>query len=169
MNRLNIPALLKQSLKIALTLCLLHLSFFSISQDSKIDSTHVDFQTGFSFEVHNTKNFGMSFGGVLGKNIGNKMTSNYFTGLYVDVLFVDQPIVAPRLKITLNYLGFFGANLCFANYYRDGLNDFRISPEINFSLFGRASVFVGYNVRVSKHKFSEIGDYKLGLNINLTH
>lgn len=168
MNAAKIPTLLKLTTKTFFAVYVMFLSFFSFSQNSKIDTNQINYQTGFSFEMHNTRNYGLSFGGVIGQNIGNRHTPNFIAGVYCDVVFVDQPIVAPRLKITINHLVFFGFNCSFANYYRNGLNDFRITPEINFSLYGKASVFIGYNIAASKYSFAEIGEYKVGVNINLT-
>lgn len=143
-------------------------TIYSFSQELKPENQRFNLQTGLSFEVHNMNNFGMSFGGIVGQNFGDRVEPNYSAGLYADVIFVDQPIIGQRLKLNLNYLGIFGVNFNFVNYYRDGKNDFRITPEINFSLYGNLNVFVGYNISTSDHSFDEIGKFRAGININLT-
>ena len=137
------------------------------AQSSAADSTQLHLQPGISIEMHNTNNFGLSLGGMLGTNLGKTYAPNYALGIYADVIFVNQPIIGQRVKVNLNHLGIFGINFNVANYYRNGQNDFRITPEINFSYQGKVNLFAGYNFSISDHKFSEIGDFKLGMNVNL--
>ena len=152
---------------VVISLCLLSLSIISFSQEQKMKNDHFNVQSGLSFEAHNSKNYGMSFGGVVGQNFGDKTKPNYSAGIYFDVIFVNEPIVAPRFKVSYNYLGIFGVNLNLANHYREGLNDLRLTPEINFSLYGNMSLFLGYNIPISNYQFNEVGDFKIGINLNL--
>jgi len=142
-------------------------SFYSFSQEYKKDTLTSNFQTGFSLEAHNSESYGMSFGGIVGRNFGDKFKPNYAAGIYVDLIFLEEPIVGQRLKLNLNYIGIFGFNVNFAVYNREGIQDFRLTPEVNFSLYGKANLFLGYNLSVSKVEFDEIAPYRIGVNINI--
>lgn len=142
---------------------------FCMCQQTTTKSEFLNYQTGIGVETFYQSNYGLALGGLIGKNIGQKSKPNYAIGIYADAILVNSPIVGPRAKLSYNYLGIFGLNLNFSNYFRNGLNDFRITPEVNFTLFGVGSIFAGYSLKVSKDNFSEINEFRLGLNLGLVN
>lgn len=140
----------------------------SNAQNTEPDKGYMSWDRGMSIESYYQNNFALGLGGIVGKNFGDKMKANYSIGLYGDVVFVDRPIYAPRFKFNWNYLGIFGLNLNFANYYSESVNDFRFTPEINFSIYGIANLFVGYSIPLGKQTLHELHEFKVGLNINIT-
>lgn len=144
------------------------LSPISKAQTPETEKGLMNWDRGTSIETYFQNNFVLGLGGIVGKNFGDKMKANYSMGIYGDLVFVDRPIYAPRLKFTWNYLGIFGLNLNFANYYRQNKNDLRFTPEINFSVYGIANLYVGYSIPLGSHNFSELNEFKIGLNINIT-
>jgi hypothetical protein len=127
----------------------------------------INYDKGIGIETFYQKNFGVGIGGLIGNNMGHKIKSNYSIGIYTDLFFVNSPIIGPRVKLNYNYLGIFGVNLNFSNYYRKGDNDFRITPEVNFSLYGLANIFVGYSFKIGKLYFPEINEYRVGVNLSI--
>ncbi|MEN9302037.1 MAG: hypothetical protein RL264_466 [Bacteroidota bacterium] len=140
-----------------------------LGQDRITRSEFIDFQSGVGVEAFYQSNYGFGIGGLITKNVGHKIKPNYSAGIYADAILVNTPIYGPRVKLNYNYLGIFGVNLNFSNYYRTGLNDFRITPEINFSIFGVANIFAGYSFKISKSNFSELNEFRLGMNLSLVH
>lgn len=141
------------------------LGFNSYSQSQYTESETLDYQKGFSVETFHHSGFGIAMGGVISKNIGLKSKPNYGIGVYGDLLFLSGPAIGPRVKLTYNYLGVFGLNLNFSNYYRNGVNDFRITPELNFSLYGTMNVFAGYSINVSEESLTNFNEFRFGLNL----
>jgi hypothetical protein len=153
-----------------LTIIILMFGINSLTGQTVIkNSDQVDFQKGIGLETFYQSNYGVGIGGIIGNNYGDKNKANYFVGIYTDLYFTKSPIFGPRLKINYNYLGIFGVNLNFSNLYREGVNDFRITPEVNFSVFGHMNLFIGYSFNVSKNNFSEVDKYKLGISLNLVN
>lgn len=138
-------------------------------QEKSLNPEYIKYQKGIGIESFYQSNYGLGLGGILSQNIGHKIAQNYSVGIYSDVILVNSPIVGPRIKLNYNYLGIFGVNLNFSNYYRNGINDFRITPEVNFSLFGIANLFIGYSFKVAKNSFSELNEFRLGLNLSLVN
>lgn len=127
----------------------------------------ITYDRGFSTEISYQGNYGFAFGGIIGKNTGHKFNPNYSCAAYANVVLADSLLFGPQLKLNWNYLTFFGVGLHFANHYRRGINDFRITPEVNFSLYGVANLFVGYSFNVSKSKFEELSTFRMGINLNI--
>lgn len=127
----------------------------------------MNYDRGFSSELNYQGMYGFAFGGILGKHLGHKIKPNYSCGLYADVVLADSVILGPRFKMTYNYLSVFGVGLNFSNHYRSGRNDFRITPEVNFSLFGIANLFVGYSFNVSQFEFNEFSEFRVGLSFHV--
>ena len=155
--------------KIILTFLPIFIIGSTLGQEIPTRSEFFDFQRGMGVETFYQSNYGLGIGGLITKNVGHKINPNYSAGIYADAIFVNTPIYGPRVKLNYNYLGIFGVNLDFSNYYRNGLNDFRITPEVNFSLFGVANIFAGYSFKVSKSNFSELNEYRLGINLSLVN
>jgi hypothetical protein len=63
-------------------------------------------------------------------------------------------------------LSVFGVGINFANNYKSGENDFRITPEVNFSLNGVANIFIGYSLNVNKNTFDDLSEFRIGINLN---
>jgi hypothetical protein len=104
---------------------------------------------------------------MIGKNIGNKMKVNYGLGVMMDVYFSDEAIYSPRLKFFYNYLTVFGLGINLNDYFLPGFKDTRLCPEVNFTLFGRATLSVGYGILLRDSSIDDIGRFKLGLSLNL--
>lgn len=144
-------------------------SLNSFSQENTNRPELLSYQNGLSIETFYQSDFGLALGGILAKNIGYKGKPNYSVGIYGDVIFGNGLIAGPRLKLSCNYLGIFGLNLNFSNYYRYGVSDFRITPEINFSLNGIANVFAGYSLNVSDEAIPNFSEFRVGLNLVLVN
>ncbi|MBK6525199.1 MAG: hypothetical protein IPG07_06340 [Crocinitomicaceae bacterium] len=88
--------------------------------------------------------------------------------MYADVIFSDTLIVGPRVNLTYNHQGLAGLGLNFASYYRNGESELRITPQINFSLFGLINLAFGIDIRFqSDTKLSELSQFRAGLTLNL--
>ncbi len=159
---------IKQIIK---SICFIVLLFFySLSTFSqKSSSKTLSYDHGLSLEVLNQRCFGIGLGGLIGKNIGHKTSPNYCLGLYADVLFADRPIISQRIKFTWNYLSILGVGLNLSNNYRESSNDLRLMPELNFSLFGIGNIFIGYCIPLGKNAFSDLSNYRIGMNLNFIH
>ncbi|MBP5983562.1 MAG: hypothetical protein KA734_07560 [Fluviicola sp.] len=159
--------------KLILTMLSLYLFTMAFSQtttsrnENSISIVEIKHDRGFSAEINYQGNYGFAFGGIIGNNLGNKTKPNYSCGIYTDIILADSIIFGPRLKLNWNYLSIFGLGVNFHNNYRSGKNDFRITPEINFSVYGLANVFLGYSFNVSKSKFSDLSAFRIGININI--
>jgi hypothetical protein len=138
-----------------------------VAQRDAIENNKIEYDRGLGLEAFFQHNYAIGVGGVIGKGVGHKLIPNYSIGLYTDVILTNTPIFGPRIKLSYNYLGFFGLNLNFSNYYRKGFNDFRITPEINFSLYGVVNLFVGYSFDIGKYTFNDLNNYRIGINLNL--
>lgn len=138
-------------------------------QEKSLNPEYIKYQKGIGIESFYQSNYGLGLGGILSKSIGHKIKPNYSVGIYADIFFVESPVLGPRIKLNYNYLGIFGLNLNFSNYYRNGINDFRITPEVNFSLNGVANFFIGYSISTSKNSLSELNEFRLGLNLSLVN
>jgi hypothetical protein len=161
----------KLSLLLA-ALCLLKLSFsqnLPVSNDMPSNPIVINYDRGLSTEMNYQGKYGFAIGGIIGKNLGHKSNPNFSCAMYTDLILSDSLIFGPRLKLNWNYLNFFGVSLNFANNYRSGQNDVRITPEINFSVNGLANVFAGYSFIVSKTQFTDLSVYKVGINLNILH
>jgi hypothetical protein len=159
------PPLMK-SFIIALVFCLIA---SPVLAQSSSNPAAISFQRGAGVEViMSQKNYGMGIGGILGRGIGKKVDRSFTFGLYADVFFMDHVALGPRAKVSYNYLDFFGVNMNASNWYSNGINDFRITPEINLSFFsGIINVFFGRSISLSKSQIPEIGNYRVGLSLNL--
>jgi hypothetical protein len=144
-------------------------SNFIFSQVVKNESNHVKYQRGLGIETFYQGNYGIGLGGLVGKNIGNKKESNGAIGIYTDLFFLDSPIIGPRVKMTYNYVGIFGVSLNFCNYYKNGINDFRVAADLNFSTHGIMTFFIGYGMKFSEKHLNEISQFRIGLNLNLVN
>jgi len=147
-------------------------SNFIICQVNEIESNNVKYQRGLGIETFHQGNYGIGLGGLVGKNIGNKKKSNYAIGLYTDVFFINAPIIGPRIKMTINGKGVFGVSgvsLNFCNYFRNGINDFRVAADLNFTAYGIMTFFIGYGFQLSEKHFDEISQIRIGLNLNLVN
>jgi hypothetical protein len=127
----------------------------------------INYDRGLSTEMNFQGRYGFAIGGIIGKNLGHKSNPNFSCAMYTDLILSDSLIFGPRLKLNWNYLNFFGVSLNFANNYRSGQNDVRITPEINFSVNGLANFFAGYSFIVSKTQFTDLSVYKVGINLNI--
>lgn len=153
-------------------LCLLKLSYsqnLPVSNDMPSNPIVINYDRGLSTEMNYQGKYGFAIGGIIGKNLGHKSNPNFSCAMYTDLILSDSLIFGPRLKLNWNYLNFFGVSLNFANNYRSGQNDVRITPEINFSVNGLANVFAGYSFIVSKTQFTDLSVYKVGINLNILH
>ena len=133
------------------------------------ESTNINYQKGLGIETFFQGNYGISLGGIVGNNIGNRKESNYSMGIYTDVFLLDAPIIGPRLKMTYNYVGIFGVSLNLSNYFRSGINDFRVAVDLNFTNHGIMTFFIGYGMQFSEKSFDEIGQFRLGINLALVN
>ncbi len=129
--------------------------------------TEISYDRGISTEMNFQGKYGFALGGIIGNNLGHKVKSNYSLGIYTDLILADSLIFGPRVKLNWNYLNFLGIGVNLSNYYRSGVNDFRITPEINFSLNGLANLFFGYTINARNTKFTELSEFRVGLNINI--
>jgi hypothetical protein len=127
----------------------------------------INYDLGWSAEFYNQGEYGIGLGAIVGKNMGHKTNPNYSFGIYTDLFFVETPIIGPRLKLSYNYLSILGVNLNFASYYHEGLNDVRITPEINFSMYGIVNFFLGYSFNINGYSMHEVSKFKVGVNINV--
>jgi hypothetical protein len=151
-------------------LCLLKLSYsqnLPASNDMPSNPIVINYDRGLSTEMNFQGRYGFAIGGIIGKNLGHKSNPNFSCAMYTDLILSDSLIFGPRLKLNWNYLNFFGVSLNFANNYRSGQNDVRITPEINFSVNGLANFFAGYSFIVSKTQFTDLSVYKVGINLNI--
>jgi hypothetical protein len=151
---------------IFLTLALLLINLEINAQSETNSDNTLNYDHGFSAEVFNQGGYGFGIGGLIGKNLGNKTKANYSMGIYTDVIMGDSPIISPRVKFILNHSGILGMGVNFANNYRSGENDFRITPEVNFSLFGIVNLYIGYSFNVNSNAFKDLSEYRIGVNIN---
>jgi hypothetical protein len=133
------------------------------------ESTNINYQKGVGIETFFQGNYGIGLGGIVGNNIGNRKESNYSMGIYTDVFLLDAPIIGPRLKMTYNYVGIFGLSLNLSNYFRSGINDFRVAVDLNFTNHGIMTFFIGYGMQFSENSFNEIGQFRLGINLALVN
>lgn len=133
------------------------------------ESININYQKGVGIETFFQGNYGIGLGGIVGNNIGNKKESNYSMGIYTDVFLLDAPIIGPRLKMTYNYVGIFGLSLNLSNYFRSGINDFRVAVDLNFTNHGIMTFFIGYGMQFSEKSFDEIGHFRLGFNLALVN
>jgi len=133
------------------------------------ESNNINYQKGVGIETFFQGNYGIGLGGIVGNNIGNKKESNYSMGIYTDVFLLDAPIIGPRLKMTYNYVGIFGVSLNLSNYFRTGINDFRVAVDLNFTNHGIMTFFIGYGMQFSEKSFDEIGHFRLGFNLALVN
>ena len=157
---------------VMLLVLLLFTSNLLNAQVPKQESDNVKYQKGVGIETFYQGNYAIGLGGIVGYGLGNKKKANFAMGIYTDVFFVTEPIIGPRVKLTLNNKGVFGVSgisLNFSNYYRNGINDFRVTADLNISSHGIATFFVGYGLRLSEKHFSEIGQFRLGLNLSLVN
>jgi hypothetical protein len=158
-----------------IVLIILSVSLFSIAFSQTRTSTNKDtisnfeiiYDRGFSSEIYYQGSYGFALGGIIGGNLGHKLKPNYACGIYTDVVLADSIIFGPRLKLNWNYLNVFGISINFHDNFRSGQNGFRITPEINFSAYGLANVFVGYSFNVSKTKFDDLSQFRIGVNVNI--
>ena len=158
-----------------LVLIILSVSLFSTAFSQTKTSTNKDtisiveikYDRGFSSEIFHQGVYGFALGGIIGGNFGHKLKPNYSCGIYTDIILADSIIFGPRVKLNWNYLNVFGIGVNFHNNYRSGQNDFRITPEINVSFYGLANVFAGYSFNVGKTKFSDLSEFRIGVNINI--
>jgi hypothetical protein len=156
-----------------LTLLFMHLLALAYAQTPTNAARESDnryelkYDRGISTEMNYQGKYGFALGGMIGNNIGHRIKSNYSMGIYTDLILADSLIFGPRLKLNWNHLNFFGFGVNFSNHYRSGVNDFRITPEINFSLNGLANLFFGYSIPVGDTKFAELSEFRVGLNVNL--
>ncbi|MBL7810997.1 MAG: hypothetical protein JNL57_02140 [Bacteroidetes bacterium] len=125
------------------------------------------YDRGFSSEMNYQGKWGFALGGILGKNLGHKTKTNYSCGFYTDLVLADSLIFGPRFKLNWNHHNGFGISMNFQNYYRSGLNEYRITPEVNFSLSGVANLFVGSSFILGKTQFTQLSKYRIGVNINI--
>jgi hypothetical protein len=151
-----------------LTLILL-INNYIHSQVVTKETNNINYQKGMGIETFYQGNYGIGLGGIVGNNIGNRKESNYSMGIYTDVFLLDAPIIGPRLKMTYNYVGIFGVSLNLSNYFRTGINDFRVAVDLNFTNHGIMTFFIGYGMQFSEKAFSEIGQFRLGLNLALVN
>jgi hypothetical protein len=159
-------------INILLIALLFLISNFTFGQTNKTESNFVNYQKGVGIETFYQGNYAVGLGGIVGYGIGNKKKANFAMGIYTDIFFVTEPIIGPRVKVSLNNKGVFGVSgisLNFSNYYRNGINDFRVTADLNISSHGIATFFVGYSMRFSQKHFSEIGQFRLGLNLSLVN
>jgi hypothetical protein len=133
------------------------------------ESNIIKYQKGIGVETFYQGNYGIGLGGIVGNNIGNKKESNYSMGIYTDVFLLDAPIIGPRLKMTYNYVGIFGVSLNLSNYFRNGINDFRVTADLNFTNHGIMTFFIGYGMQFSEKSLDEIGHFRLGFNLALVN
>lgn len=148
---------------------LLLLNNYIFCQVNTKDSSVIKFQKGLGVETFYQGNYGIGLGGIVGNNIGNKKESNYSMGIYTDVFLLNAPIIGPRVKMTYNFVGIFGISLNVSDYYRNEINDFRVSTDLNFTYHGIMTFYIGYGMRFSKKYFNEIGEFRLGLNLALVN
>ena len=139
------------------------------SQAVTKESNIINYQKGVGIETFFQGNYGIGLGGIVGNNIGNRKESNYSMGIYTDVFLLDAPIIGPRLKMTYNYVGIFGVSLNLSNYFRTGINDFRVAVDLNFTNHGIMTFFIGYGMQFSEKSFDEIGQFRLGINLALVN
>jgi len=161
---------MKKILLLLAALCFIKLSYSqNLSGSNNIVSNPIliNYDRGLSTELNYQGKYGLALGGIIGKNLGHKSNPNYSCAMYTDLILSDSLIFGPRLKLNWNYVGFFGVSLNFANNYRSGQNDFRITPEINFSLYGLANVFAGYSFVMTKTQFTDLSIYRIGINLNI--
>ncbi|WP_107037583.1 hypothetical protein [Brumimicrobium mesophilum] len=151
---------------ILLCLILLFINFNGTSQEESQTKEYLEYDQGFSAEVFNQGAFGFGIGGIIGKNLGHKSKPNFSMGIYTDVILADSPIFSPRLKFLLNHSGILGLGVNLASNYREGETDLRITPEINFSLFGIVNLCLGYSINVNNNSFTDLSEYRIGVNIN---
>lgn len=127
------------------------------------------YQKGLGIETFYQYTNGIGLGGIIGGNIGNDSKPNYAAGIYTDVFFLDKPIVGPRVKFTYNYVGIFGVSLNVSDYFRNSMHDVRVGLDLNFSVYGFMTFFVGYSMKFSENSFDEITKFRVGLNLSLVN
>ena len=127
------------------------------------------YQKGLGIETFYQYTNGVGLGGIIGGNIGNDSKPNYAAGIYTDVFFLDKPIVGPRVKFTYNYVGIFGVSLNVSDYFRNSMHDVRVGLDLNFSVYGFMTFFVGYSMKFSENSFDEITKFRVGLNLSLVN
>jgi hypothetical protein len=152
-----------------LIVLLLLITNYINSQIVTKQTSNINYQKGVGIETFFQGNYGIGLGGIVGNNIGNKKESNYSMGIYTDVFLLDAPIIGPRLKMTYNYVGIFGVSLNLSNYFRSGINDFRVAVDLNFTNHGIMTFFIGYGMQFSEKSFDEIGQFRLGINLALVN
>ena len=127
------------------------------------------YQKGLGIETFYQYTNGIGLGGIIGGNIGNDSKPNYAAGIYTDVFFLNKPIIGPRVKFTYNYVGIFGVSVNFSDYFRDGMHDFRVGLDLNFSAYGFMTFFIGYGMKFSENTFDELTQFRVGLNLSLVN
>ena len=96
------------------------------------------------------------FTGVGGLRLG--VESNFRNG--------NNYIIAPKIGFEISAL-IFSARLSAINYFQNGNSEFRILPEVGFSLGGRINLTYGYGISLNDGNINGLSNHRLGLSFNL--
>lgn len=154
--------------KLFLVALLFLLRAIAHGQSDSSANENLNYNIGFSSEFFTLGKPGAGIGGIIGKNIGHRSKSNYYIGMYADIILSDTLIAGPRINLTYNHRGLAGLGLNIASYYRDRQSELRITPQLNFSFFGLINLSFGLNMGIRPHsKMSELSQIRAGLTLNL--
>tara|TARA_R110002049_G_scaffold68003_2_gene176326 strand:- start:332 stop:865 length:534 start_codon:yes stop_codon:yes gene_type:complete len=78
----------------------------------------------------------------------------------------ENQILAPKIGLELSNL-FVIVRLSFVNYFQHSSSEFRIIPEIGFSLGGLVNLTYGYGINLNNGNISGLSKHRLGISINL--
>jgi hypothetical protein len=116
--------------------------------------------------VHQGDNF-ITFGGLVGKNVGNIHTPGWSYGLATEVdLNKGNSIVGVKTFFDINLI-MFGARLNAINYFKGHQTDFRLTPEVGLTLNSLFTIYYGYNIPIRGTALNEISRSRLNVTINL--
>jgi|SRR6218665_358205 len=150
-------------------LLILFLTFSSIvnSQETALDGDRFGF--AFSPGIIVQRNVFLEanvFAGRIIANTNSKVPAVGVMGFRAGLETDCKRTIAPKVGYEIAILAI-TARLSAANYFQDSHSDFRIIPEIGFTMGGWASVTYGYGISFKNSNLTDIGHHRVSLSFNL--